>query len=193
MKKVLLLASVVLSIAISCSTSPTQILVDNPTEDTISVTIGKDTIIINAKQFKFHDFPEGEYQVKYADTTFKLTVGDKSFILNPTKSAYILEQAVYSKYPDLSGLRSKLHSPYDRIPYDTIQLLGLFDISGNLKRISDVIINEEFDYGLNQEFPQSIELKYANEEKQLVKISRENDFLAAKMKELQSEEKDSIE
>lgn len=189
MKKNLLLASVVLSIALSCSTSPTQILVDNPTEDTISLTIGKDTLVLNAKQFKFHDLAEGEYQVKYADTTFKLNVGDESFILNPTKSAYILEQAVYSKYPQLTDLSKNINSYKDRIPYDTIQLLNLFDIAGNLKRVSEVVINDEFDYGLNQEFPENIELQHANEEKRMIKISRETDFLTAKMKAMENEEK----
>ena len=168
-----------LLVAISCTNPPTQILVDNPTNNTLSLVIGKDTIVLNAKQYKLYNLAEGEYQVKYADTIFKLTVSDKSLIVNPTRSAYILEQAIYSG--NKSNAKEKLRE--DRIPLDTIHLSGT-SICGNLKRISEIVITEDFDYGIHQEFPKSLKLFYPKE-KLLVKISREEDFLDAKMKELQ--------
>lgn len=181
MRKISWISSIMILVATSCSISTTQVIVDNPTNDTLMLVIGKDSIVLNAKQYKFCNFNEGEYEVKYADTSFRLTVSDKTLLLNPTGSAYILEQAIYSGNKTIS--KEQLRE--NRIPLDTIHLAGI-GLCGNLKRICNVVINDDFDFGIHQEFPKNVKLFYPKI-KLLVKISREDDFLNAKMKELQKE------
>lgn len=179
----LVVLAVLLAIACSTTPPPSQIIVDNPTDSIISVTIGNDTLEINAKSSKVHTLPAGVYKVKYADSTYSFEVEQMRstgivFILNPTRSAYILEQAVYTK----NFLSQKRTNHNDRIPFDTIRVMNLFDISGNFKRTDDLVIDDSYDFGLNTDFPQSVELSSYETEKLMIKIFREKDFLFSKLR-----------
>ncbi|UKN00155.1 hypothetical protein K6119_10455 [Paracrocinitomix mangrovi] len=138
--------------------------VDNGADTTVVVTIeskdGEDKFELEIPSWEVEmiEMPYGEYHVKavtvtdsvIVDEDFKLEEVDYvyGFNLNLTKEDYIVENVVYAVNP--TGLENYGKTlTYDGKTYDNIDA---YVIEGKL------VVPEEWDYNLDEEYPEEIEL-----------------------------------
>lgn len=194
MFKHLLPAVLLISSIISCGDAPVKqaITVDNPTSQRITFSIDTQRITLDSAQSLRVLLDTGSHSLKYHDSTFNFTLQVKyketKFLLNPTRSGYILEQSSYFTKPPSAMQQAVLavnsrDSTKNRIKFDSVRVMNLFTLHGNYKSTHDLFIAGNWDYNITEKAPTSLEARYGVDEKQLVKIYRERDFLFSMMKQ----------
>ncbi len=161
------------------------VYVDNPTKQEIKVKIGDNPeMTIKAGKFEKTKLKPGEYKVSLNGKevgSFKRESGDDYALVNPTKSLYIKEFAIYT---DKATVPDSAYPPTKIIKFQGKDL-EVFDSS------NDVYVNFKPTYPLDENFPDSIttrENKFVslfkkvtgNGDKELrSKIYRVQDYLTA--------------
>jgi hypothetical protein len=166
---ILILAWVILWLAFGYKVASISTLyIDNPTENEVSVKVWDlDAISI---------FPKSHQEIELKSWTYPITVNEENIweitkwkldgkaFLNPTKSTYIKETAVYavewtdfddSKYAEVEAYGEKYYWPFEVF--------------------SDIYVKWNWTYGLDENLPNQVNT--SSDETTRVKIYRYNDFL----------------
>ena len=167
-----------------------KVLIDNPTAKKITITIDSAVIAVDSLQSKELSLTSGKHSLKYIDSTFDFNIAEKvdynkyDLLINPTRSAYIFEQVSFlrkSLTPEELEKRRK-DTQQNRIPYDSINIMGLFTIKGNFKKTKEMFITDDWDYGMNDSIPAEAESARPFDEVLKIKLYREMGFLLRSMK-----------
>jgi len=180
-RKSILLKFTIFLLTISCSKRKAEVIIDNPTKSKVEIEFNGEKYVVDTLSQQKIYFSEGKNVVTLNDTTliYQLEEFDNhhnrpNFLLNPTKSTYILEERNFSRR-DKKGIE-RLFEGFS-IKYDTIRIMNVFDISGNYKKTNDYIIRKNWDYGFNDDFPKSFNSNLVNKSLYRIKIYREKQFL----------------
>lgn len=183
MKKLIYFISIVAIFFSACTKSSKIILIDNPTDKSINFTIGKeDPIEIKANETKELIVLSGTNKIKIGNVEHKFVIDSrKDYMLNPSLSNYILVQTMYTtdnpkdKALIDTYLKLKQNNPeLEKIPHNTIEIKGL-EVSGNIKKTNDLLIEKIWEFGVNQTLPKQMKSKKIGDD--IVKIYRETEYL----------------
>ncbi len=187
----------------SCLKTPISIEIDNPTNDEINLEIDNQKISIKPKTLiKFKTYI-GEHNLVYEGKTenFRIYSDENDYLLNPTKSSYIIGEQFYLPegiekidVEKINFMREILNNEgatnrrlmlVDTISIDSLRLIGFY------KKDTTLLLRKIWDYGINEKLPKRIIKKYQNTDtdevinfldkfngrKGKVKLYRKDDFL----------------
>jgi hypothetical protein len=180
----------------SCGEEKYGVTIDNPTKEKLTVDIDGEIIVLDTMQLKAISLGPGKHTMKLRDSAIDFSIpkyvyhSDNVLLINPTRSAYILEQVDYMKYGNLllaseaaEVMKRKMDTLANRIRFDTIRVMNVMSITGNYKRTDAMFMEDNWDYHINQPVPEKVQGSVMSKERQLVKIYRERDFLFHLMKQ----------
>ena len=170
------LVSLLAVFMVSCGSSDSTIVIDNPTDAAIKVAI--------ADQFEYEVqatskeelvVPAGTYTMTYgadgsSEVTFK---GGEEYLINPTGASYLMEQIVYGDA--LAQATGNVGGP-DLLPMDSIEILGI-SIPGNYKKFDDLVTEKIWHFGLDEEAPEQIEISSTSSGAKRIQLYRESEYL----------------
>lgn len=174
----ILLFAVILS---SCGNPKKSVVVDNPTNKSISLTFsnGYSTTIgpYGSEQIDF----KTDTSTVYANDTLVglIQFGKKSdYILNPTRSNYYIEEIAYGQeLEEQRKLRGISPEDSTKIQMNFLMVDTLIYI-GYVKEVNDLLIEKIWDFGLDESVPEQIEMsKYSNGTSK-IKVFRKNHFIS---------------
>lgn len=162
-----------------------DVLIDNPTTKKITLTIDGEVISLDSLQSKELSLTTGKHNLKFIDSTFDFDIPTKvdynkyDLLINPTRSGYIFEQISYlRKEVTPEELAKRRKDPLQNtIPYDSVNIMGVFTIKGNLKKTKEMFITDNWDYGFDQSIPDNAESARPFDEVLKIKLYREMGFL----------------
>jgi hypothetical protein len=144
--------------------------IDNPTENEISIKIWNlDAINIAPKSHQEIELKSGTYPIIVNEENVweitKWKVDGKAF-LNPTKSTYVKETAIYAT----EG------TDYDDSKYTEIEISGE-KYYWPFETLNDIYIKWDWTYGLDEILPDEVDVSSLTNETTRTKIYRYEDFL----------------
>lgn len=164
-----------------------KVLIDNPTTKKITITIDSAVIAVDSLQSKELSLTSGKHSLKFIDSTFDFNIPELvdynkyDLLINPTRSAYIFEQVSYLRISltpeELEKRRKSTATGKNSIPYDSINIMGLFTIKGNLKKTKEMFITDDWNYGINDSIPAETKSASPFDEVLEIKLYREMGFL----------------
>ena len=134
----------------ACSNYTVDVAIDNPTSEPIVVTIDSLAVEVPARQVVWVEMGEGERKITLPDNeTITENFQDAIYMLNPTKSSYLLTEQFYGP--------SYMEDTYRHLlPNKEINFLGM-PMEGNFDKVDAVVNRVTWDYGPRESTPNMIE------------------------------------
>jgi hypothetical protein len=171
-----------LSTMLAACTSSLNVLVDNPLDSEIKVVIDEKTHVIPPLGSKLVEVGKGNHVMTYKNDRVEFDIEgyminmDFEIVLNPTRSAYISKEKIFSVTElDFATIEH-------RLPLDTVRVLNVMSLIGNYRRVTDPVIISHWEYGLGEEFPDSVVGASNANYKIVIKFAREQDFFNSLIK-----------
>ncbi|MGB0886045.1 MAG: hypothetical protein ACPGR5_06440 [Chitinophagales bacterium] len=137
------------------SACTSQVIIDNPTNSTLQITLDQKNITLDAKRSKTINLKNKEVKLIVKDTT-GIEIVDEMInisgngILNPTRSLYIIQKDIYCSVEDYEKYKLKLN------------LKKIITVNDKEYENVDFLLQEalfipkNWDYGLDSDFPKNI-------------------------------------
>lgn len=158
----------------SCQKEMIDVTIDNPTNKKIEFYIDEQKIIIDSTTEIKYKISKGVHKLKMHDKTQEFSikfVGDKTPLINPTESIYVLSETIYQLEGEKIDLKilnnTRLHFNNRKratkikkmLLVDTINIAGI-ELIGLYKKKNEIVIQEDWDYGVNEKVPKKIKEQY---------------------------------
>lgn len=158
--------------------------IDNPSDEEIQFKIDEKAYKIKPRHLGRYTIKSGEHQLVIGGKYYQIYFDKKkNYMLNPTKSKYVLLSISYT-HEDYS-FRKNISDRHKHLYYDTlyVELDSVnVPISGMFKIVESLNIEKSWDYGFEDKLP-----KYISSERILgesrKKIFREEDFILYYLKQ----------
>lgn len=167
-----ILCALLLSLTLlSCGPSMVDLAIDNPTDESIIVTIDELVVEVPPKEVVWVEMGKGKHKVTLeSDSIVEYDFTSSVYMLNPALVSYLKFEQLYG-----SNTAAMMNAP-SSIPYDTVNYLGL-ELTGNYALVEGLINPVTWDYGAREVLPEMIEMdSYASVEG-LVKIMDPWEFI----------------
>jgi hypothetical protein len=156
-----------------CSGRSADYAIDNPTDKPLSLTIDGKTYEVAPHDEKELSLDAGEHTMKgdvVGDIKFISYYRGRGGIINPTLSDYVIYRQSFEKVgANVPGYTGKL----DQVVLDGVTF------EGTMKQSSELFIDKDWTYGVNEELPDSV-TEHDNGSNNTVhnKVFRARDFIA---------------
>ena len=164
MKKVLYLAACVMFMA-SCSSNTVDLAIDNPTDAPVSLYVDSLYVEVPPMEIVWVEMGKGEHTIRLSDTSVKFNFQETEYMINPTRSEYLLTEELYGT-PGLAA---------GTMPSKTVSFYGI-PLTGSYDVFKDVVIPVKWEYGPRQEVPGVVEVDEDENFASLTKLNDINDF-----------------
>lgn len=169
MKKVFLLACLSIVLFSSCS-SNVDLAIDNPTKNSVEITIDTLTVMVPPKQVVWVEMGKGEHQIKLEnDSIIKYNFTESLYMVNPSLSEYLMYEEYYGTEMYKQFYRSSISKK-------TVSFLGI-EFEGNYNVIKDVINKVTWDYGPRESLPEMVQVESGESFTTLIKLYDPREFV----------------
>lgn len=168
----LIIALFYITVFISCQEEDKKIVIDNPTGAKIKIVI--DDLPIQIDPYSEVNIvlkgPKHVLKINSKDEEFKLSEGD-DFMLNPTKSTYIIEEVLYGEnswnidpkitnvFREAKNSLRKRDNQKKLMLMDTIQV-EQYKLVGLFEKTNSLVIPKSWEFGVLETTPEQITVKY---------------------------------
>ena len=187
MRKYLVLLALSIGL-VSCGDEKQLVILDNPTEQTITCSVDGKDYELQANTFQEIEMTEGSHTLKTKDgqeVKFDYTKNQTGSVLNPTNTEYIIVAENYSDIPfESNHMYQRLFVDFE---LDGVLYYGPFEKIGGYYIATDVKKGTPFHYKLNEPFDENITLY--NKDNSKINITRKKIY---RPKEFKAEYQDFI-
>ncbi len=134
-----------------------QVIIDNPSTNTIQLSLANKNYVLNANSSKKIKLKSGSYKIlseiengkKLLDTLIEI---NSDGIINATNYTYILWTDIFCQEEDYGKFKDKLHLK------DTVVIEGLEFVDIDFVIKNEAFISKKWDYSLDEKMPKSIDV-----------------------------------